>query len=287
MATVVFVGAGAERALANIVAQLGQPPAERRDQALTAELAAPLAPVNGYELVAEVRAVDDLLATSDRQRHALLERADGLACFGDRDRLMIKAACDEALDEDVPALLVPPGETALAVFKGMGHALFDRIRADLPVEAADSQRVETLAGYDFFLPEWWGAPTTMAQEHLVGFDSYGTRDFGLLVRIAPGAGGDDAVHAYLTATRQRWRADTRVPTEVQLANILFVGDSGYGCEDVHSVETLAGTVGPDLVAFHLIYMAKNPRHAQLRRLVLIMMETAMLRRWGRADASPP
>ena len=120
----------------------------------------------------------------------------------------------------------------------------------------------------------------MTHEHLVGFDSYGTHDFGLLVRIAPDAGGDDAVDAYLTATRERWTAETRVEANVTLADQPFRGDSAYGCEDAHSVETLAGTVGPDLVAFHLIYVAKNASHAQLRRLVLTMVETAIARRWG-------
>lgn len=281
-ATVVFVGTGAESALERITAQLGETPASRRDRALTAEVAAPLAPVRGYELVAEVRAVDDLLATSEQERQALLERADGLACFGDRDRLLVKAACDAALPDDVPALLVPPGETALAVFKGMGHALFDRVRDELPAEASDArERFETLAGYELLLPSWWGEPTAMAHEHIVGFDSYGTRDFGLLVRIAPEAGGDDAVDAYLTATRQRWTAETRVDAEVVLANLPFRGESAYGCVDAHSVETLAGTVGPDLVAFHVVYVDKNPKHAQLRRLVLTMIETAIVRRWGR------
>lgn len=282
-ATVVFVGAGAERALETIATQLGRE-AARRDRALAAELVAPLTPVRGYELIAEVRAVDDLLGRSPEEREALLDHADGLACFGDRDRLMVKAACDETLAADVPALFVPPGETALAVFKGMGHALMDRVKEDLPAEPkeAEGARLQSLAGYDFLLPDFWGEPTTMAHEHLVGFDSYGTRDFGLLVRIAPDAGGEEAVDAYLTATRQRWTAETRVDAEVGLANLRFRGDSAYGCEDAHSVETLAGSVGPDLVAFHMVYVDKNPKHAQLRRLVLTMVETAIVRRWGPA-----
>jgi len=287
MATVVFVGWGAEGALAHIAAQLGDQPV-RRELALTARLPAPLEPVRGYELVTEIRAVDDLLAASTTEREALLGDADGLACFGDRDRLLVKAACDEALAEDVPALLVPPGETAGAVFKGMGHALIDRVRDELPeplptpeeAGSTSGERVQDVAGYPFLLPEWWGEPTPMVHEHIFGFDSYGTRDFGLLVRIAPGTGGDEAVAQYLAATRERWVAETRLAAQVTIADLPFRGESAYGCEDVHSVETFAGTVGPDLIAFHVVYVAKNPKHAQLRRLVLTMLETAIVRRWS-------
>ena len=164
----------------------------------------------------------------------------------------------------------------------MGHALLERVKDALPPEpaSADEPRSHVVAGYELLLPDWWGEPTAMAHEHIVGFDSYGTRDLGLLVRIAPGAGGDEAVEAYLTATRQRWAAETRVDAEVALAGVPFRGDSAYGCEDAHSVETLAGTVGPDLVAVHLVYVIKNPKHAQLRRLVLTMLESALVRRWG-------
>lgn len=284
-ATVAFVGAGAEGALAQVAASYGhngEPVAD--PPALIADVAPPLGSVRGYQLVTRVVAIDDVLEVSPPERRALLRDIDGLACFGDRDRLLIKAACDEALGEDVPALLVPPGETATAVIKGMGHAIVDRVKDSLedePREAEDEERLVDLAGYAFLLPTFWGEPTDMAHEHIVGFDSYGTHDFGLLVRIAPEAGGDEAVTEYLAATRERWVAETRVAAQVVIADLPFVGQSAYGCEDAHSVETLAGTVGPDLVAFHMVYLAKNPKHAQLRRLVLTMVETAIVARWAR------
>jgi hypothetical protein len=288
LATVAFVGAGAEGALAQIAARYGRQEALRSSRALTVEVEPPLGNLRGYLLVTRVVAVDDLLEVSPPERADLLRNVDGLACFGDRDRLLLKAACDEALEEDVPALLVPPGETATAVIKGMGHAIADRVKDELPDEPPDVEppdepgptRLFELAGYTFLLPEFWGEPTRMAHEHLQGFDSYGTHDFGLLVRIAPGAGSEGAVDEYLAATHERWAAETRVASQAALADNPFRGESAYGCEDAHSVETLVGCVGPDLIAFHMVYLAKNPRHAQLRRLVLTMIESAIVKRWS-------
>jgi hypothetical protein len=272
-AVIAFVGTPSEQAL-QLLAAVAECSLQEEGDVLQATLPAPLAPTEGYELLVTIRAVDGFLELDRDARAAMFVGLDGLACFG--GSLGLKIACDEVLEDDVPALLVPPGESADAVLRGMCHAIVDRHRDAL----TEDDEGEDVGGYRFRFPPWWGEPTRVDQGPVLGFDSYATPDLGLLVRVMVDAAKADAATAYVEATRERWEAETRRPSEVAIGGLRFVGESAYGCADAHSVETLAAEVGTDLVAFHLVYVDKNPRHAQLRRLVIAIVEAALVSKWG-------
>ncbi|MEZ4446060.1 MAG: hypothetical protein R3B72_43695 [Polyangiaceae bacterium] len=192
-----------------------------------------------------------------------------VVCFDPRPST--RALVEELFSPDLLAVAVSD-EPALAIAEALEDALGE--------STSDSPRSLDVAGYRFEVPSFWGPPTRIEHPPFVGFDAFASHDLGVRVRIAPGAGSEREVDAYLEATRERWSAETRIPAAAEVAGQKLRGERAYGCVDAHSVETLVTAIGCDLLAIHLVTLARHEGQGQLRRLALAILEGAVLAKHG-------